>query len=340
MVTIYDIAKKANVSPMTVSRVINGSGSIKDTTKKRVEKAIEELNYIPNSNARSLTSKKTKLISLLIADITNPFFTNVARGAEDKAMQLGYQILLSNSDENVTKEADYINMILSTRVDGVIMAPTGDDSLKQIKILKKHNIPVVLIDREIDNFEGDLVIGDNYKGSRRLIEHLIQLDHKRIALINGPQNISTARERYRGYVETLKLNDLEINKKYITSFNYKSDEADKIIKSLFKLPKNERPTAIFAANNFIAASITHSLEKYSLKVPEDISIVCFDDIQPIASFKPFFTVASQPAYSYGFLSAQFLIERIEKTAPKDSRRILLPSEFIERQSTTRNSSDN
>ena len=333
MTTIYDIAKKANVSPMTVSRVINNSGNIRATTKKRVQEAIEELGYVPNSNARSLTSKKTKLLSLLITDITNPFFTSVARGAEDKAMQMGYQILLSNSDENVTKEANYIDMVLSTRVDGVLIAPTGDESLKQIKKLEKHNIPVVLIDREIQGFKGDLVIGDNYEGSRKLIEHLIQLGHKNIALVNGPQNVSTARERQRGYEETLKLNGLEINSNYISHFRYKKDYADKIVNNLLSLPKGEQPTAIFAANNFIAASTIHALERSGLRVPDDIAVVCFDDIQPIASFNPFLTVASQPAYSYGFLGVQFLIERIEGNAPRDFRRIVLPPEIKLRESS-------
>ncbi|WP_407270901.1 LacI family DNA-binding transcriptional regulator [Radiobacillus sp. PE A8.2] len=334
MVTIYDIAKLANVSPMTVSRVINNNGNIKETTKQRVENAIKDLGYIPNSAARSLTSKKTRILSLILTDITNPFFTKVARGAEDKAMEIGYQVLLSNTDEDAEKESEYINMILSTRVDGVIIAPTGDQSLKEIERLRNQNIPVVLIDRELDNFNGDIVVGDSYEGSRKLVEHLIELGHRRIALINGPSNISTARERRRGYVETLKLSSLPIHDRYISEINYKQDDAKSVIKKLISLPKQEQPTAIFAANNFIAISTIKALQSFGLSVPNDISVVSFDDIEPIDSFNPFLTVASQPAYSFGMLAMQLLIQRMEEKESNEPRKIVLPPEIIVRKSST------
>src|SRR5699024_5271345 len=145
--------------------------------KQKIERAIKELGYIPNTAARSLTSKKTKLLSLILSDITNPFFTKVTRGAEDKAMELGYQLVLSNTDVDTDKESAYVDMILSTRVDGVLITPTGDHSIKELNKLRKHDIPVVLLDRDITNFTCDKVIGDSYNGSRILMEHLIELGH-------------------------------------------------------------------------------------------------------------------------------------------------------------------
>ncbi|MFC7394528.1 LacI family DNA-binding transcriptional regulator [Scopulibacillus cellulosilyticus] len=333
MVTIYDIAKRANVSPMTVSRVINNSKQISESTRQKVQAVIEELGYIPNSAARSLISKKTKILSLLITDITNPFFTRVARGAEDKAKQFGYQILLSNTDEDFKKEEDYIDMLLSTNVDGVLLAPTGDQSKKNIKKLIKRDIPFVLLDREIEGIESDIVLGDSYEGTRKLIEHLIQQGHKKIALINGPLSVSTARERHKSYIETLKLSNLKVNHDLISEIGYNKDDADTIIKNLISLPKFERPTAIFAANNFIAVNAIKALRKFGYEVPKDMSIVCFEDFEPITGFNPFLTAAIQPAYSFGYTGIQFLIERIEGKAPKEYRKIVLSPEIVIRESS-------
>lgn len=333
MVTIYDIAKKANVSPMTVSRVINNSGRISEATRQKVEKVIKELNYIPNSAARSLISKESKILSLLITDITNPFFTKVARGAEDKARQLGYRLLLSNSDESLEKEAEYVTMLISTGVDGVLFAPASDGSKKHLRTLIKHRIPFVLIDRSIDDIESDIVLGNSREGTRLLLQHLIEQGHRSIALINGPADVSTARERQQAYEETLKLADLPVNPHLMVESRYKQDDAQSAVKKLLQLPYEERPTAIFAANNFIAVSAIKALREQGVHVPEDMAVVCFDDLEPASSLNPFLTVAAQPAYSFGSIGTQLLIERIEGTAPPEYRKIVLPPELIIRQSS-------
>ena len=333
MVTIYDIAKKANVSTMTVSRVINNTGSIKESTKQKIESAIKELGYIPNTAARSLTSKKTKLLSLIVSDITNPFFTKVTRGAEDKALEMGYQLLLSNSDEDIKKESIYIDMILSTRVDGVLITPTGDQSIKELNKLRDHDIPIVLLDRDIANFKCDQVIGDSYNGSRKLMEHLIEWGHKKIALINGPSTISTARERQRGYLEAIQLAGLRIHHDYISQINFKIDNAMKVVQKLLSLPKHEQPTAIFAANNFIAISTIKALHSFGWHVPKDIAVVSFDDIEPIESFNPFLTVASQPAYQFGQKGIKLLIDRINGRIEGESKTTVLTPEIRIRESS-------
>lgn len=335
VVTIYDIAKKANVSPMTVSRVINNSGNISEATRKKVEQAIQELGYIPNHSARSLISKETKILSLLITDITNPFFTQVARGAEDKARQMGYRLLLGNSDEDPEKESEYLHMFISTNVDGVLIAPAGDRSKKNLKLLIKHQVPFVLIDRTVEGIKSDQVLGDSREGTRKLIEHLIEQGHNKIALINGPTDISTARERRTAYEETLKLFDLPIKKQWILESDYKQNNGDTIAKKLLSLPPEERPTAIFAANNFIAVNTIQGLKRYNIRIPEDMAIVCFDDLGPASSLNPFLTVAAQPAYLFGSLGIQLLIERIENPRLKEHQKIVLPPEIVIRQSSLR-----
>lgn len=331
MATIYDIAKSANVSPMTVSRVINHSKNVSEATRTRVNQAIKELNYIPNSSARYLTSKKSNILSLVITDITNPFFTKLARGAEDKAKQMGYRLLLCNSDEDINKESDYTNMLISTGVDGVMITPSEDASSKNLQTLNNNHIPFILLDRKIPDIHCDEIHGDSQNGTRKALEHLIQKGHKRIAIINGPLNISTARERQQTYIDTLKDYQLPLHKDFILQSHFKNEHTN--ISELLSLPIAERPTAIFAANNFIAINTIKELRNKNIRVPQDISVVCFDDLDPSLDLDPFLTVVSQPAYQFGYLGAEMLIERIEKTGPPEFSKVVLPSELIIRHST-------
>lgn len=328
MVTIYDIAKKANVSAMTVSRVINHSDKISEQTRKRVEAIIKELNYIPNSSARSLVSKKTKILTLMITDISNPFFTSVARGAEDKAMQMGYQLILCNSDENIEKESKYIDMLISTGADGVLIAPASDSSKKNIRKLTKHNIPFVLIDRYINDLRCDQVLSDNETTTRKLMEHLIEQGHRRIAIINGPLDVATSRERQQAYCDTLSSHGLPVNHNLIhqSQFFQDSDVTSKI-KRLIDLPIDERPTAIFATSNFLGLNTVKALKKYNIRIPEDMAVVCYDGVPNYTENELFLTAAEQPSYNFGYMGTQMLIERIEKTSPADPRKIVLPAEF-------------
>ncbi|MBS4179385.1 LacI family DNA-binding transcriptional regulator [Lederbergia citrea] len=334
MVTIYDIAKKANVSAMTVSRVINKSDKISVKTREKVEAIIKELNYLPNSSARSLVSKKTKILSLMITDIANPFFTSVARGAEDKAMQMGYQLMLCNSDENLEKESKYIDMLISTGTDGVLIAPANDSSKKNIQTLTKYNIPFVLLDRHIKDLKCDQVLSDNETTTRRLLEHLIKQGHKRIAIINGPLDVATARERHQAYCDTLTSHGLEINSNLIHQSHFLQDsDISEIIKKMLDLHENERPTAIFATSNFIGVDTVKFLFKYNMKVPEDIAVVCYDGLPNYTESELFITAAEQPSYHFGYMGMQMLIERIENTAPEMPRKIVLPAEIHIRKSS-------
>lgn len=333
MVTIYDVARKANVSPMTVSRVINRSGKISEKTRLAVEEAIRELDYIPNKQARSLISKETRLISLVVPDVSNPFFTNMTRGAEDKALQSGYQLLLGNSDEQQDKESRYIDLLLATGVDGILMVPTGDASLPNVRKLVKRHIPFVFIDRYIGGVEADKVLGDNYETTRKLVRHLCALGHRRIALFNGPQDASNARERLAAFQEALKLEELPLHAELIVETHFKQTNLPDIIRHLLALTTEKRPTAILAANNFIGVNTMIALRQLDIAVPHDMSVACFDDPEPIPDYNPFLTVAAQPAYDMGYLAMQLLIERIGGAVPSAPRTVLLPSELLVRKST-------
>lgn len=334
MVTIYDIAEKANVSAMTVSRVINNTGRISEKTRAKVKKVMEELNYVPNQMARSLVLQQTRSLFLLITDITNPFYTTLSRGAEDAATKNGYRLLFGNSDESLEKEADYVNTILTTRVDGVLLAPAGDPSLPHLESLQRHNIPFVLLDREVPGVECDIVLGDSKEGARQLVNHLAKQGHRRIAMVNGSNTISSARLRLEGYKEALILNGLNYEESIVfeTSYGPRTDlsEMEAWLDSLDPLP-----TAIVAGNNVLAIEAIRLLRKRNIRIPEDISIVCFDDFGPYSEVDPFMTVAAQQAYQFGYLGMQMLIDRIQnKEEAGPWKKIVLPAELIIRRSVS------
>ncbi|MEK0313908.1 LacI family DNA-binding transcriptional regulator [Cohnella sp. 56] len=332
MVTIYDIAAKAGVSAMTVSRVINNTGRISDKTRTKVKRVMDELGYVPNQMARSLVLQQTHLLFLMITDITNPFYTTLARGAEDAAQKHGYRLLFGNTDENLDKEKDYIDTILKTRADGVLFAPAGDASLPHLEMLRKHGVPFVLLDREVPGIDSDVVLGDSKEGARRLVKQLVDGGHRRIALLNGSRTISSARERLEGYREALKLNDLPFDEQLVleASFGPRSDLSE-IDAWLTRM--DPPPTAFVAGNNVLAVELMRSLRARGLRVPEDTSLVCFDELASYAEIDPFLTVIAQQAYQFGHLGMQMLLDRIQSRGEASAwRKVVLPAELIVRRS--------
>lgn len=333
MATIYDIAKKANVSAMTVSRVINNTGRVSEKTRVKVKQVMEEMRYIPNSVARCLVTQESMIVSLLITDITNPFFTTMARGAEDAAMRHGYRLMFGNSDESFSKEKDYVEMILSMRVDGVLFAPSGDQSREHLEWLQRQNVPFVLLDREVPGIDCDAVLGDSRDGAKRMVAEMIRYGHRRIALVNGAQDVSTARDRQAGYIEALQEAGIEFDETLVMQTSY-SREQDLSVAHWMDLDPETRPTAIFAANNMLALSVLKSVRSLGLRVPEDLSIACFDDFGWVEEANPFFSVASQPAYEFGEQGMQLLLDRIKNREDKP-RQIVLPCDILMRQSVGR-----
>lgn len=333
MVTIYDIAKKANVSAMTVSRVLNNKGRISDKTRAKVKRIMEELNYVPNEMARSLVLRETQVLFLLITDIANPFFTTLARGAEDAANELGYRVLFGNSDENLQKEKEYVDTILKSRVDGVLLAPAGDGSLPHLESLVAHDVPFVLLDREVPGISSDVVLGDSREGTRMLMEHLIGKGHEHIALVNGSGEVSSARLRAAAFRETLKLHDLPCPEERVLELDYGlRSNVERIAQWLRELAP--LPTAVMCGNNMLAIQTIQAIRQCGLRVPQDISVTCFDDLGPVGEIDPFLTVAAQQAYQFGYTGIQLLVRRIADRSMEKTpwTRILLPAELVVRKS--------
>jgi LacI family transcriptional regulator len=329
MPTVHDVAKRAGVAPITVSRVINNSGYISDATRERVETVIKEIGYVPNTLARGLRSKRTNTLALIVTDITNPYFTLMARGVEDIAGDSNYTVIYCNTDESETKEEKYANILAQRQVDGVLLVPAGGND-KTIKFFKSNGISVVVLDRRIPGVETDFVCSDSADGAKLLVKLLIRLGHKRIAIITGTKSVSTSVDRVTGYKQALGEAGLSENELvYYGEFNQQSGyELTRQV--MTQLPK---PTAIFGANNFILIGIIKALHDLKVNVPEDVSVVGFDDLPESMLVTPFLTVATQPAYEMGRLATELLLNRISGDLSDECQELILPTEIIERKST-------
>jgi LacI family transcriptional regulator len=314
---------------VTVSRVINSAKGVSPATRDKVQQAIEELGYIPNVVARSLRSKRTRALALVVPDITNPFWTTVARGVEDAAHGHSYSVLLCNTDESPTKQLRYLDVVASQRVDGVIIAPCDSD-VRNMASLRNRNIPAVVIDRRIEGWDVDSVYGDSISGARALVGHLIELGHERIAMISGPQKASTAEDRVTGYCMALSEAGLPLDPRLVKRGEFRAVSGEHLAYQV--LDEGLNPTAIFAANNAIAIGVIDALEKRGLAIPQDVALVCFDDFHNASRFFPFLTVVVQPAYEMGMNAAQLLFSRLETQAALPPRHVVLPTRLIIRYS--------
>jgi LacI family transcriptional regulator len=329
MTNIRDVAKLAGVAPITVSRVVNGADSVTEDTRQRVQQAIDQLHYVPNTLARSLRSRQSHTIALIVPDITNPFWTTAARGVEDTAAENDYRTILCNTDEDPAKETNYLNLLVERRVDGVIIAPATRER-KRLAVLQQLQVPCVLIDRRVEGFKADRVYSDSRTGARLLIDHLIDLGHRRIALINGPPTISSAQDRADGYRESLEAHGLVVEEALVFQGEFKQASGYRLVKQA--LARDPGPTAIFAANNFIALGALQALQEAGWRVPEDIALVCIDDVPYLSAIDPFLTVAAQPAYEMGELAAQLLVERLTARRNGKAREVVLAPQLIIRRS--------
>jgi LacI family transcriptional regulator len=329
-VTIKDVARLSGVSSMTVSRVINGSERVSPETRQRVESAIAELGYVPSRLARGLIRQKTGTLALIVPDVANPFFTLIVRGAEDVARRAGYRMILADTRADLTIERDVIEEMLAHRVEGIMIAPVSNRSKGHLQRLARYGVEFVLIDRTVSGVESDVVTGDNVGGARRLVEHLISLGHRRIGFITESDDVSTARDRRQAYEAALAAVGIPHDPSLIVRSTVDPPGGFEGMRRLLEL--DEPPTAVFTVNNLVALGAIEAVRAHELEVPDDIALVCFDDIEYASRLYPFLTVMAQPAETLGTLGTQLLLERIEGRAPEQPRVVVLPAQFVVRRS--------
>jgi len=331
--TIKEIARIANVSAMTVSRALNNRHSVRGATREKILKIANRLGYMPNRIARSLVSKKSDLISLIVADISNQFFAEISRGIEDRARENGYHVIFSSTDDDPKNLESCVRMMREMGVDGFIIAAV---SLKEpiVDELLDQEIPVVLINRRIKKSNVNYVVVDNYKGAYLAVEHLINIGYKKIGIISGRSSVSTGKERLQGYRKGLLDHGLKFKKEYSSQGPFTEAHGKKAAQKMLTL-KN-RPEAIFAASDNIALGVMNAAGELGLKIPEDLAIVGFDDTIFSSNSKIRLTTVSQRKYEMGERGVQILIDLIEHQQSDYINQVVLEPRLIIRESCGRN----
>jgi LacI family transcriptional regulator len=310
MVTLKEVAKRAGVSIATVSNVLHGSVPVSEERRKRVLKVIQELDYHPNLIARSLKSKHSRMIGLVIPDICNPFFPQLARGAEDAAWECGYSLVIFNTDDQVQRELQALDTLRSRRIDGVLLVTgVGGGASDGAKKMRDAEIPIVALDRKLSGFDCDSVMVDNRAGARECVRSMIQAGHKRIAIICGPSSIQNARERLQGYKEALRAAGLKEDSSLIRYGDYRNESGYRCALELLK--RDRAPDAIFASNGTMAQGVLEAIAEVGAELPGKFALGNFDDLRNTESVKlPIFSV-SQPVYQIGYSGSKLLIGRLE-----------------------------
>lgn len=330
MATIREVAKRAGVAPITVSRVLNNSGYFRPEIKERVESAVAELHYVPNQLARSLRFNRTNTLALILSDVTNPFWTTVARGVEDAASEQGFTVMLCNSDESEEKQEQYLAMLLRKRVDGILLVPARSTP-EPVERIQKQGVQVVVLDRAVPGARVDIVRCASAEGSYQLIRHLLGLSHRQIAVLAGPADVSVTHERLAGYRRAFNEANLTVDESLIIFGEFIVESGIQMARQAMQL--SPRPTALFGMNNFISIGALKALQEMKLRCPQDVSVVSFDDLPNSLVVEPFLTVVAQPAYEIGQCATQLLLQRVASPNHTPIQDIVLPTQFIPRQST-------
>jgi LacI family transcriptional regulator len=328
MATLKDVAREAGVSLGTASLSLRDSPSIREATRRRVLQAAKRLRYQVSAPARSLVTRRTHTVGLLISDITNPFFIRAVRAVEDLAQENGYNLILCNTDEDPTKEAEYLRVLMEKRVDGIILATTGArDGVRQVRW---HRIPLVLFDRELAGIGADTVKVDGVLGGRLATEHLLALGHRRVAIIHGPLERSTGSERLRGALEALRDQGITPDPALIREGNFKQETGYGHARALLDLLPP--PSALFCTNNLMTVGALQALQDRKVRVPQDLSLIGYDDMEWWTLTSPPLTTVGQPVYDLGREAMRLLLAQIGSRVRRRRQRIVLKPELIVRAS--------
>ncbi|MCF8068824.1 MAG: LacI family transcriptional regulator [Desulfobacterales bacterium] len=331
--TIKDIAQMAGVSPTTVSMVMNNRPRVSDEMRDKIMAIAGKINYRPNLLARSMVNRRSFTIGLIINDIADPFYPELAKGVEEKARELGFHVILCNTNNTHELEKIQIEMLRSRNVDGIILSTVSCND-PHIRALKDDAVPFVLINRTITtpgfSEEVDYIVLDNYSGGYKAIEHLHRLGHDRIGIITGDLNSSTAAERTRGAIKALDDFNLQQDASLTKECHYSRSSAKKAAQSLLNL--ENRPTAIFAQDDNMAIGAREAIIEAGYTVPEDIALIGFDDIDMASLAGIDLTTISQKKYEMGAAGMEILSQKIEKGNSAKLSRIKLKAELIIRKS--------
>lgn len=335
MVTIRDVANHAQVSVTSVSHVLNETRPVSDALRARVQAAMNELGYQPNLLARSLRRGQTHTLGMIVPDNVNPFFAEVARGIEDVSFARGYSLILCNSDANLQKELLYTGVLADKQVDGIVFVAAGL-SAEHVAALQRREIPVVVVDREMADAAADTVMADNAQGGWLATQHLLELGHTHIACIAGPSVLTPSSDRSQGYRRALEGTGLTVDETLIVRGEFDFASGHRAAQEL--LQRADPPTAIFACNDLMAVGAISAATELGFNVPDQLSIVGFDDVSLASYTNPPLTTVAQPMYNMGSLAAMMLLERLQGSEAPPVRQVLNTRLVVRRSSAQPRSS--
>lgn len=327
MVTIKDVARAAGVSPSTVSRALNDSPLIREETKARIRRIAEELGYERNELARGLVMGASGAVGLVIPDITNPFFAEVTRGVGEVAHAQGYGVILCNTEEDPDRERSYIGLLRRKRVDGLILTSvTAEDPY--LKTLARSKMPFVLVSRSSKVVDAPYVGVDDRLGGRLAVEHLVELGHRDIAFIGGPAGVQSCLDRLAAFEAVLVERGIPVREEWIGFSDFTQESGYKV--ALRYLSGKKRPTAVFAANDVVALGVLQAADELGLSVPEDLSVVGYDDISYAALPRIQLTTVAQPSFDMGKIAAEWLLSTLRGRPQRRLYRLLTPKLVVRR----------
>ncbi len=322
MTTILQVAKRAGVSPTTVSHVINKTRFVSEAVTVRVQDAMRELGYQPNALARSLRRGETGTLGLILPDSANPFFAEIGRAIEMEAFKAGYSVVLCNTEDDAQKEELYTDVLSKKQVDGIIFASTGEQSDSVQKLLRQ-GLPLVLIDRQLPGVEADTVLTNNRLGGAQAALRLAQLGHRSIACITGPSYLTPSADRVTGFVETLESLGIPRSSVRLERGDFHPESG---YQAGFRMLRevNERPTAVFCSNDMMAIGLYRAATELRLCIPEDLTVIGFDDIELSCYFNPPLSTIMQPKADIGHAAVSMLLERIKDHELPPRRQVFEP----------------
>lgn len=335
MATMNDVARAANVSIATVSHVINGTRFVSVERAERVHAAMRDLGYVPDATARSLRVGRTDTVGLVIPDNSNPFFAALARYIEEAGFEAGYTTILANSNERPDREHRYVSTLVSKRVDGLILSPSRGDHSTLIRLLENARLPVVVVDRDAELPNADIVLYDNAGGSYEATRYMIDLGHEQIACIAGPADASSAAERVKGFRRAMEEARLPIADNAVVDSDFHFVGGRQATARL--LDTGERFTALVAGNDLMAAGAMRELTDRGISVPDDVSVIGFDDAPLAEMIWPTLTTMRQPLQDMAHTAVSKLMERMNGGNGSPPTRTVLPTSLVIRQSTARRS---
>lgn len=326
---MIDVAQAASVSIATVSAFINGTSNVSPELTERIEAAIRTIGYQRNAIARSLKIGTTKTVGLTVADIRNPFFTDVVATIQQVLNRAGYAVMLCSNDEDTAKQDDQIKLLLDRMVDGLIIAPAGEDEIMK-RLVTATRKPVVLIDRVCEGLDIDSVVLDNLKAVLDATNYLLGLGHRRIGYLSGPPDTSTGRDRLAGYRRAIEAAGLGVDPGLVREGKFREADGYRATMQLLTMPS--RPTAIVSANNLMVIGAMRAIHDMGLSCPADISVATMDDFPWSDVFSPRLTTVAQPVEAIGEQAASLLLERLQGRAPAHARHIVLRGSLVIRNS--------